>query len=226
MADFYYKTAGEAWQAMVSQFTAFGQLAYASLGFSVVWTPGATETGGHFTVAVTVIAGEPYANGNYWAADSKTGGAMPLNAIVRQAGMDVGPQVIPLTDILALTALGLKEWLALARGDMLIDVTGCSVLYAYVMDSVLAGAGDPIVLRTVSALVTATDQAFDQTYVVDLNQQPATSPITAPVNPAYQTGGTVTINNIIQSPATYDIDQAINAGGSIYTVGSRQISGS
>jgi len=223
MADYYYKTLGEARAAIVNAFTSFGQLTYTSLTLSITWVTGSTVNGGHWVVAGDVLFGEQYANGSYWAAEAKTGAGLSIGRVGREPGMGQEARVEQLAAAGAATAEDLRYQLwtsLLAAAD---DVTDGSAGATVDLNTELVGAGDPVVLRSLQAYSSANDQAVLQTAVVVTNRLPSTSAMSEPIEQAYLVNTAPVVNNRIEQAPQYNIDQGINAGGSVYSVESKQI---
>jgi len=223
MADYYYKTLGEARQAIVSAFTAFGQLTYTSATLAIVWTPGATANGGHFDVSGDVLFGSQYANGSYWAAEGKTGAALAIGRVSREVGLGIEARVEQLATIGAATALQLMTALADALDDALADVCDGSADTPVAIPTTLSGAGNPVIRRRITPWASTNDEGLAVTTVVVTNELPATSALSEPIVQAYLPNTQPIVQNIIQQGPRYDIDQAINGGGSIWSISSRQL---
>ncbi len=223
MPDYYYKTVGEAWAAIANQFTAFGDLTYISLGFSVAWHSAGAPDGGYFTVDGTVYAGDAYANGNYHAQEAKTGAGLPFAKLLREPGMDVQPVVTSDPTVGRLTAATLRSQLYLARIAMAADVSDASSSSPVNQDVTLTGAGGVFITREWIQFVSAYDQTMDMVSVVDMRFAPSGAPVTQPVDPKYMVDNAPIVNNIIQTAPSLGVDATVNPGGGIYSITSRQL---
>jgi hypothetical protein len=225
MADFYLKTVGQAWAAMVSAFTGNNQLTYNASGFSITWNTAGTPYGGYFTVAGTVSVGSTYANGNYHAAEARSSGYIPIASILAESGMGSMPVITTLTTSGILSLAGLADALQSARATMITDQCGGTSV-ALTQNSIdVVGSGTPAARVELQSWKTSDDCAVDVITVTDLRGAPAGAPISYPFWP------TMTAVLIPPTQITVDVgpqldtDQAINNGSSIQTVVSKQFTG-
>lgn len=225
MANFYFKTLGQAWSAMVAAFTGNNQLTYNTTGFEITWTSGTAPNGGFFTIAGTTFVGEPYANGNYYASEAVTGGYLLINNLIREDGfMDV-PQVTSQTTSGALDTYALAYQFTAARAEALSDVYGTGFANSFDFEEPLEGGSVAVATYFGLLWTTPNDVAFDLVCVVDLRGAPTTSPLTWPPLPTYQAvAGATVITNIDVGPQL-DTNVAINNGSTINTVTAKQFSG-
>lgn len=225
MADHYYKTIGQAWSAMAAAFTAADALIYNSTGFDISWTPSSASTGGYFTVAGTTYIGEPPANGTYRAADSKTGGNVPLASVLKSQGFQDIPQVTSTGVAGALGTSELRDALMHARNDAIADITGASDTDVNGTDLYVTGAPVACVYTATAGWYSDSDAMLDCFAVMDSRGQPATSPVTYPPAPTYGAIVPATITNNIDVGPQLDTDVAINNGSVIETVVAKQFTG-
>lgn len=222
MPDFYFKTVGEAWAAIMNQFTAFQYLTYQAPSFSITWNSGGTPNGGFWRVAGTVSAGEAYANGDYYAAEAVSTNTLPFGNILRQPGMSLIPRVRESGTAGDESVLQLLDWLYSARRAMFSDITDAVQASFINLNGQLNGASNPVVYRKVWTVKSDNDQAIDWASLVNIELLPATSALSEPVNPQYIVSAAPIVNNLIQAAPSLDTDVTVNPGGGVYSITSRQ----
>ena len=225
MANYYFKTIGEAWAGIANAFTSFGYLTYKHAGFSIVWVPGGGVEGGYLQVAGDVIYGEDFATGRYYAAEAQSGQHIPIRNVMGEPGMWAVIKTRALVADGGMTIAQLVDDLTIGRRECLTNATNAHVPVYTDLNTIFTDGTLPVVQRTIGVLTTITDQAIDMVAVVDMDLMPATSQPTEPYNPTYSTNSNQIVNITVNQGPQYDVNQSINSGGSIYTIGARQISG-
>jgi hypothetical protein len=225
MADFYFQTIGQAWAAIAAAFTSGNQLIYNDAGFSITWTASSSVTGGYFTVSGTTYVGEPYANGNYHAADARTGGHLPLAYVLKSSGFQDIPQVTHQTASGAIIIGTFEGALETARQDAIIDITGATAGSSGLGFLQLPGGSTPFGYDVTTNYVTDGDGLMDIWGIMDLAGQSTTAPVTFPWFPTYGPVFTPTVVTNIDVGPQLDTDVAINNGSVIETVVAKQFTG-
>jgi hypothetical protein len=223
--DFYYKTIGQAWGAMVAAFTANNQLTYNDSGFSVSWHDAIDPYGGYFTVAGTVYVGDTYANGNYHASEAKVGSVLPIAGVLREPGMSDMPVVTVLATAGLLTIADFLDSMRNARATMIVSV--CDGVSASLTSTNLdpSGGGTPVARVAMQAWTTDDDCAVDTVVAINAAGQPGGAPVTYPFWPTFQ--ALVTPQSLVSVDVgpQLDTDIAINNGSSINTSVAKQFTG-
>ena len=222
MPDYYYKTVGEAWAAIVNQFTAFGYLTYQAASFSIVWHAGGAPNGSFWRIAGTVSAGEAYANGDYYAAEAVSTNLLPFGNILRQPGMQLVPRVRESGTVGDESVIQLLDWLYSARREMFAAITDGLMSSFTNLNGQLTGASNPVVYRKAWLIKSDNDQAIDWASLVNTELLPVTSALAEPVNPVYEASVAPIVNNLIQASPAFDVDSTVNPGGGVFSVTSRQ----
>jgi hypothetical protein len=223
MPDYYYRTAGEAFAAVCNAFNAFDDLTYLELGFAITWHTGALPNGGYFKVEGDGSGGPAFANGNYYARDMPTAALVGFVDLVRQPGMQTEVWITTTGVGGDLSAQTLKAKLTYAKAQLVNAHTSVTDADEHEWNISLAGSADPVIFTTQRLFFTSYDQIQDTTVVVDKLFIPAGAGLSVPVCPTIQQDVKPVVNNVIQAQPELDIDQGINAGGSIYSVTSKQL---
>jgi hypothetical protein len=225
MADFYFRTIGQAWSAIVAAFTAANQLTYNAAGFTVTWGPGSSTYGRKFTVAGTAFVGDPPANGNYFAGEAKAGVTLPMIYVLSEPGFTDIPKVSVQGSAGALDLVGLLTTMVGAREACIADVTGATAVTVGTATLEVYSASVPTGEVKVSGWETDNDIAIDCWMVVDIQSPPPGPPLTQVPMPTYQTPASPVINNNIDVGPQLDTDVAINNGSVINTTVAKQFTG-
>lgn len=223
MADYYFKTLGDAWQSICDTFTSYGQMTYNPVDFNIAWVNAAGMTGGYFEVSGTTLIGPAFANGRYFAAEAQIGYKLPLGQVIREPGMQAIPEVTFVDDPAYTDALQMMVLLKGVRYAMGFDMFNGTPSGWTEYDTILDGFGAPTIYRAIQLWQNENDQAIEFVSILVVNNLPATSQLTRPMNPVYLANNQPVINNVIQAAPTLDVDATVNPGGGIYSITSRQL---